>query len=78
MQYLPIPTILYAIWRMYKNYKEKIKSYSEISLIVGALIALIMNYMFPGNIFTTFAHIVLIAIISSYIIGRNEDKINRK
>lgn len=37
MKYLGIIVILYAIWRIYLNYKSDIRNTAEIILIIGAL-----------------------------------------
>ena len=71
MEYLAIPTILYAIWRIYNNYKSNIKIAPEISLCVGALLAFIGNTFFKDSISAVICQLVLAFFITLYITRRN-------
>ncbi len=71
MGYLAIPTILYAIWRIYNNYRSNIKITSEISLFVGALVAFVGNTFFPDSQIAVICQLVLGFFISWYIIRKS-------
>lgn len=71
MEYLAIPTILYAIWRIYNNYKSNIKIPPEISLCVGALLAFIGNTFFKDSISNVICQLALAFFISLYIVRKS-------
>jgi len=67
VEYLIIPTICYAIWRIYTNYRNDIKNSSEISLFVGAVIALIGNKFFKDSLFALVCQLIFIFLITLHI-----------
>lgn len=67
MKYLGILVIVYALWRIYRNYKSSIRNTAEISLIVGGLISLVGNHFFKDSLIGTICQLGLITLVTFYI-----------
>lgn len=78
MKFLPIPTMIYAVYKIFSNYKKKIKSSAEISLVITSLLSALANFFFGDNLVAIFFQIILFSSIFVYIVEMYVERSKRK
>lgn len=78
MSFLPIITMIYAIYKIISNYRKKIKSSAETSLIITSLLSGLANWFLGDNLIVTFLQLVLFASIFVYILEKSIERSKRK
>ena len=71
MVYISIIAMLYASWRMYKNYKDKSKYTDELILVISVLVLLVVYFIFRPSLVSDIGLLVTVTIICWYLIRKS-------